>query len=446
MVFIIKENKVKSKFYIHYYLNITVYHIKRGIFMKRISMIVMMSLFVVLFASSATAAETYMNLVLQSYEPYPAEPGSYITLNFKATNIGSKVAPDFTVKFVPKYPFSLDPNEDETKSFGSIDPTDDATFEYKVRIDERSVIGDNELTLDISNDGANWDDKDFDILVKISEAVLSVSDISTAPEQFVPGERSSLDITVENLAGTSLKDVSVKLDLDTETSMTTGTVLSDLPFAPVYSTTEKKVRYLSGGDSQVFSFNLMTYSNAESRLYKIPMTISYTDESGTTYSKTDLVGVVVGAVPKLTTLLEESDIRSAGGSGEVTIKLINKGVTNVKFLNIMIGESEEFDLLAASSESYIGNLDSDDYDTVTFRIATSSDVTDKVTIPLNIEYMDANNKPYTETVDLEMKILSASDLGEKSSNGGATFGVIAVVIVVIGFFVWKRKKNKRRHD
>ncbi len=405
---------------------------------------IVLLLFVVLLTAGVFAADTsFVNIVLQSYDPYPAEPGTYITAKFKASNLGNAVASDFRVEFVPQYPFSLDSTTDALQSFGSLNPGDDVVFEYKIRVDEKAVIGDNTLTLKKTLDGIDWDDHDYNVLVKVSESVLSVAKITTTPEEFIPGETGTLDVSLENLAGTLLKDVSVKLNLETQSSSTTGTVFMDLPFAPVYSTTEKKLRYLEGGDTKIISFNLKTYADAESKLYKIPMTISYTDDSGNSFSKSDLVGVVVGSQPKLTTLIESSDIHSPGESGEILIKFINKGVTNIKFLSAKIKESNEISVLSTMKEAYIGNLDSDDYDSATFRIKVSKEVASRtsVTIPVLVEFMDANNKEYSEAINLELPFLSDSELGIQKKSPIGTIIFVILVVVVLGLIIWKRKKK-----
>jgi hypothetical protein len=343
---------------------------------------------------------------------------------------------------MPEYPFSLDSTTQPTLTFGSLDPSEDVVFEYKVRIDEKAVIGTNTLKLRETLDGVTWSDHDYNVLVKVTESVLSVSEISTTPEQFHPGEISALDITLKNLASTILKDVTVKLNLETETSTTTGATVADLPFVPVYSTTEKKIRYLEGGEEQTISFNLKTYANAESRVYKVPITISYTDESGNTFSRTDLIGVIVGSEPKLTVLVESSQIRSAGSSGEVVIKFVNKGVTNIKFLNVKVEENELVDVLSTTNEVYIGGIDSDDYDTANFRVKIAKSTGSSGSLPLVIDYMDANNKEYSEKIDLPLSFLSDSELGVETKSPVGTIVFVGIAVVVIGFFIWRRKKRK----
>ena len=385
-----------------------------------LTFVLFMSFFVTVHAAPDIAS---LDVVMQNYDPYPAQPGSYITLKFRATNTGGGEAENVEFELMPEYPFSLDPGVNKIQKFGSVDQNDNIVFEYKVRY---------------TNDGWYLTSEEFNILVSITESVLSINSVTTNPETLRPGETSKLILNLANLAGTGLRDISVKLDLETQNI--NGQII-DLPFTPKSSTTEKKMRFLDGNSETEMVFDLLTYPDAESRVYKIPMTVTYTDEAGSTFSTTDLVGVVVGAEPKLDLSIDSARM-SPGISGEVTIRLVNRGVTNLKFLTLELSENDDFEIASTSDSVYIGNLDSDDFDTATFNIRPMEG--QKVlSLPLKLMYSDANNNEYEKDVELELDMSNAQPLQAASGNSGPVI-VVVIVIGILAYLVIRKRRKKRR--
>ena len=67
---------------------------------------------------------------------------------------------------------------------------------------------------------------------------------------------------------------------------------------------------------------------------------------------------------------------------------------DIKFLNVKLDKAEGYKVLSPY-EVYIGNIDSDDYETADFKINVDKASKEKVILPLTIEYNDANNQEYT---------------------------------------------------
>ena len=215
-----------------------------------------------------------------------------------------------------------------------------------------------------------------------------------------------------------------------------------LPFAPVRSATEKKIRSLRPGASYVFSYNILTYPEAESKVYRIPIQLKYRDEANNEYSRTDMIGVIVGKEPDLSIWLESTDIKTSGDTGEVVIRLVNKDVTDIKFLKVTLDEDKDY-TIKTSSEIYIGNIDSDDYETAEFDIYVDPKASKKITLPLTVQYKDSNNNEYTNITNLEIKLLSDEELKAQSNGKSNLFlGIlIVVVVVIIGFIIYRRRKK-----
>jgi hypothetical protein len=397
--------------------------------MKTKSILLLMVMVLALLPSASAAPEIpYLDVVMQSYEPYPAQPGTYITVKIKATNNGQRVASDTIFELLPTYPFSLDPNEEARRSFGALDPGDDVVLEYKVRVDDKAVLGQNKLSLRYAPDGSSWTTEDFNILVRITESILTVDDITTTPEMLLPGKEAEINVALSNLAGTALRDITVKLDLSS----------TELPFAPLLSTSEKKLRYLGAGETDSVIFNLVPFADADSKIYKIPMTISYTGEDGSTVTKSDLMGLRVGAEPKLQASVESLSF----APGEISVRLVNKGVIDLKFLSVKLLENENYRITSTSDEIYIGALNSDDFDSASFDVQITG--SGSITIPVLVEYMDANNNEYSETFELAVD-LKGVQASQPSNSPVGTIVVVLGIVGVVVYIVLMRKKKKQKH-
>ena len=412
-----------------------------GIKMKSKILFLMMVIAIFSFATpnvlGAVSDSARLSIVMQSYEPFPAEPGSYVTLKMRATNSGSRTASNVAFELDPSYPFTLDPNENARRNFGSLLPGQSVVFEYKVRVDANAVIGSNKLRLRFTADGSSWAVEELDILVRSTESVLSVSSVSTNPEIMRPGEVSMVNIDLANLGATALRDISVRLGLDlpAEAAMM-------LPFSPVESTSEKRVRSLDGGSTERLSFNIMTFPNADSRIYRVPITISYLDESGNQITRSDVIGVVVGSEPRVSASVSNVNLNPA--RTELSFRFVNRGTIDLKFFNVKLRESSDFNILSTSNEYYIGRLSSDDFDIANFVISFSPD-TESIRIPLLVEYLDANNREYSEEIYLDLDLASIRQLNSPNGGGGGSTIFILIIVAVVGFFVYKKFKKKKKH-
>jgi len=130
----------------------------------------------------------------------------------------------------------------------------------------------------------------------------------------------------------------------------------------------------------------------------------------------------------------------------VSIRFVNKGVTDIKFLYVKVKESSDIKVLSTPG-SYLGNIDSDDYETADFEINVVEGKEGIAILPLEIEYKDAINRDYVVEKNLEIRIYSEEDLeklGEKEGN--PVIGTIIVIVIVAGLLViyfYMRKRKKR---
>ncbi|MFH1174472.1 MAG: COG1361 S-layer family protein [archaeon] len=402
----------------------------------------LVALFVaVLLMPFAAADYALLSASLMKYEPVPAEPGKYITVYIKLENDGDKAAKDVVMELMPHYPFSIDGSDQVSKNLGTLGSQREYVFDFKLRVAADAVTGDNELRMRFTSDNGIWQENVFTITLQSGDATLGVVGAALQPAIIAPGEKGMLTIRVKNMADDVLKDITIALDLFSSTTATATSVsVLDPPFAPIGLTNEQKIFQLASGNTEEFAFPLQAYTSASPGLYKIPINITYYDNVGTKYTLQQLIGVVVGSEPELSVVVDSTTLRSVPMMGDITLKVINKGLSDVKFLDMRLGESAAYEIMSASNEVYLGNLDSDDYDTATYKLKLLT-AQDLLSLPVSIAYRDANNNPYVLNTTVVAKLYANGD-DTKAPVGLIVF--IVIVLGVIGFFIYRKFRKPRK--
>lgn len=267
-------------------------------------------------------------------------------------------------------------------------------------------------------------------LLKFGPA-LYIRDVHTEPAEIVLGTSAVLKIKLENIGGFTIKDIKIKIDLPVQ-------------FAPIKDITEKKIREIYTGNMEEINFSIIALPDTKLGIYKVNLTITYLDEIGQSYTEPNKISLVVSAVPKIFMKIDSSEIYQGNRIGRVVISVINNGVADLKFLTAELQKSEDYEILTAE-KVHIGELDSDDYETVEFRLKISKGKTE-VNLPLKLDYSDANDKKYSELVEVPLYIRTAREAGVTENKSGWIISAIAVLVLV--YMVYRsffRKKFHKKH-
>jgi hypothetical protein len=379
--------------------------------------------------------------------PDPVEPGGYVEVRFKVENIGAETVENLVFELLPQYPFSLDRGSKAVKMVGDIvyQAGDEAyILYYKLRVDKDAIEGNNPIKVRYSIDsGLTWSSKEFHVRVQTQDAMVSIENVILEPGQIAPGKQAKLTLDIQNNEDTLIKDIRVNLGVLTKIVTSTVTT-SELPITPIGSTNEKMIRNIGAHQSENATFDLIADPDAESTIYKLPITISYIDNVGTNYSKMYYTSIVVGEEPDLTAVIEESEIITSGKTGEVSLRFTNKGASDVKFLYVELLKSENYEILSQPNV-YIGNIDSDDYESAEFNLHVKGTRDKSVQLPLRIEYRDSNNNEFKKDTILNLRLYSGSEAKKyglvPASNPLKSILFLAIVLWGIWFY-YKKKKNK----
>jgi len=267
-------------------------------------------------------------------------------------------------------------------------------------------------------------------------SALTITSVITSPVEVAQGENTNVKIELDNDGDFDLEDVSVSLDL------------TNVPFAPYSSSSEVSFDELREGKTKSADFDLIALNTATAGIYKIPVHISYTDTNDDLRkTKDSLISITVNSKPVLGINVGEN-LLLKNSNNQLTIQIVNKGLSDVKFLEINLKPSAYYDILSQNSV-YIGDIDSDDFDSADFQIFFKSDSPDIVYVSVTINYKDPTNKPYTEDFSVPVNVYTkdkAIELGlMPQSRTGLYVGIVIALIIIFFIYRYFRKRSKRKN-
>jgi hypothetical protein len=246
-----------------------------------------------------------------------------------------------------------------------------------------------------------------------------------------PGEKGVMSIRVENNHNFDVSDVSLSFDF------------SEVPLAPYDGSAEIFIGDLDRDDDVVKNIGIIVSSDAKLGVYKIPVLIRYVDEDNNEYEKSDMVSVIVFSEPRVDVFLESPEF-IVGGVADVSVRVVNKGVGDVRFLSVRLKDSEFYDVY--SDEYYIGDLDSDDFDSAEFKIRLNYPLPREIKVRGEVNFYDAENKFNKKDFEFSVPIYSleeAENLGLINSDGYGWIPIVIVLVVILAL-VYRIRKRRRK--
>jgi hypothetical protein len=269
-------------------------------------------------------------------------------------------------------------------------------------------------------------------------SALTISSVTSNPTEIQPGEKFSLDLKIENNLGEDIENAVISLVLNDKTN--------PVPFAPYQSSSEYTIEEINDEDNEKASFDLIVFSDAISGTYTIPVQVSYKLSDGTQvpFESLGLVSIIINAKPRVDVSLEEG-VLIKGTNGKISIKIINSGLGDAKFLSISSNQISGIKIID-SDKVYIGNIDSNDFDTAEFNVFINADAPSSINLPVELTYTDSRNNQITENRIISIKTYTtkeAIELGLISKNN--TFIIVVVIVgFLVLFLIYRRIKKRNR--
>ena len=392
---------------------------------------------VIVVAAPVSQSKTPRPMVtLLSQEPDPVEPGEIVTLKFKIQNNGTVTEDDVDVELVTAYPFSLYSGKGIV-NIGQLRAgqtgADAVIVEFKVKVDEEAAERDETVDIVLTYGKIKKTFEDFTVSLRTRDVVLDVNAVKTIPELVAPGTEFKLEIVLRNSADSLVRNVNAKLNLSG----------SGIPFAPDQSGSEGYIYQINPKTQKSVSYELIALPNADGGVYKIPLTLTYTDETGSEIEKEDIISLKISSRPELLVAIDSSTLNQEQRFGTVSVRIVNRGLTDIKLLTAALQERDYY-FIISEPQAYVGNIDSDDYETADFDIALQS--YDKIVeMPVKLTYRDATNKEFEEEVALKLKTQSKGlILTIISGIFSVLVTLTAATLAVLGaYWLYSRRKKRR---
>jgi hypothetical protein len=257
------------------------------------------------------------------------------------------------------------------------------------------------------------------------------------PSPAKPGNYMTLYLKAENGGGEEIKDATFKLE-------------ADYPFS--FKPGENATRYFSTLGAQepvLLEYHLFVDKNALSGDYALYLKLCL-DSNCTAFSQTPFtVSVATGGTPKVEVGLEDSSTFSAGTKGTVTVHAVNRGLLDTKFLAMELLSGEQYDIISPA-RIYIGELKSDDIQTAEYTIYVkenaAKNLSETINLPVLVDYSDANDKEYSQTYEVPIKVYLKMDLVKLGLAKGGPSLTQDIVFIIAGIFIayiaYRRYKKK----
>ncbi len=267
-------------------------------------------------------------------------------------------------------------------------------------------------------------------LINLNSALI-IDTVSMTPKEIAPGESAIINIEIENNGEEDIKNIGVSLNLE------------GIPFAPYNSATDYNIEKIKNDDKEYARFEIIALNNAKSGIYKIPVEITYIQDD-LQIVKNSLISIIVNSEPIISVVIEDN-LLLKNKEGEILIKVTNKGLSDTRFLEIEIADSIYYKILGPKT-SYIGDIDSNDFDSAKFKIYFKQNIPDQIDFPVTIHYKDGINNDYVKNFYVPLDIYSrekAIELGLIKKSMVGLYSIILIALVIL-YIIYKKVKNRKR--
>ncbi len=396
-----------------------------------IIIIIMLSVIFYIFTTNVSAAtSSKLKASILRYEPDPAEQGNTFDVWVQLSNRGTKID-NVAIRFVPEYPFSQSEFEDgdgeETDEIdvGTIAAIEDKVVKFSIFVDPNAPNTEKDITFAYRHSGSDeWILLESPILIQTQDSVLIIDDYKVSPNPVIPGQIVNVELVLRNAGRIAVKNIDLELGIE------------ENHFSSIGSGNRKRIPYIQAGESEKISLQLASDTSTEVKIYSIPISLTYSDEKNKEYSSTSKISLQVNAEPEISVTVDETKFAGRKKPGIASVKVVNRGIVDLKYLSVKILESKDYEILSSGNEEYIGNLDSDDFETVDFTVKPK---TKEPKLSLELNFKDPYNENFEQKYEIPLKIITEKDLGKNRSIWPA---LIIILFVVCGVYYWYRKRSK----
>ena len=300
-----------------------------------------------------------------------------------------------------------------TKQLYNIKGQQKVTLEYQLELNKDRKNNEMKRTIDY-----NGLEKPQEILLNMplplqentggKEPKVIIQRYNVEPSKVLAGNYVTLNLFVENTNSLPVNNVSIQLDVPTETSSTGGTVSSGTVFSPVDSSNTFYIDRIEGKETAQKMISMYVDPNATAKTYIVPVNIKYESTDGTKYESSDNVNIPVTQESKIEVI--SSNIPTAGNVGEpmnISMEFVNVGKVNLTNFKVrMEGE------IPGKEENvfYLGTFNAGESNEYTATIIPEVEGT--LSGVVQMSYIDADNQSVSMEIPFSSEIGAAIDYSQ----------------------------------
>ncbi|MEK6844122.1 MAG: hypothetical protein AABX83_01715 [Nanoarchaeota archaeon] len=263
-------------------------------------------------------------------------------------------------------------------------------------------------------------------IIFLISMVSAISIKSLDVDNLTPGSEGKIRVEIENTLQDDVDEVSFNLNL------------VNLPFR-VIGSSEDSIDELNEGEEDDFIFTIKAANDIKPGDYQIPYTISFLDNNQQK-QRSGSIGLTVNGNTELT-LSIQTEKPIVNKQDKVTLKIVNKGFADAKFVSIKI--IPQGLVILSENEAYIGTISSDDFETETFDVIYK---TQNPIMTIVVEYKNFDNTLITENFNLPILAYNeekALELGLITKSNTPLYASI-LIFLILAFIVIRSFRKRAR--
>lgn len=269
-------------------------------------------------------------------------------------------------------------------------------------------------------------------------SALTIKNVVSDPEEIQPGESARISIVLENNFNKDVENVNVILDFSS----------SEIPIAPFQGSSEDSVESIGNNEEETVNFKIIALPEALSGIYKIPVKIEYNfDGENNTIEKETTISVIVNSPPKIKISVEGGLVK--GMENMIILRVVNDGLSEARFASVQI-QQPLTGVVNSPLYEYLGDIDSDDFDSIEIKIFADEDSSSRISLPITINYKDSTNRDFTKNETLILNVYTKEEAARLGliQKPNYTLYVIAgiLIFVYVVYLVRKRIRKKESNE
>ena len=149
------------------------------------------------------------------------------------------------------------------------------------------------------------------------------------------------------------------------------------------------------------------------------------------YTEQELKEIRLTNLPELEIDLTKTELREPGKTGNITLRTINKGEGQAKYVTLQIPESPNYKILSTNN-TYYGNLKPENHQTTELEIYAEQNK-NNITIPAKLTYKTETGETKTTTQKITLELLTEEQIKKYNIKNGDINTIIIIGTIIIAF-------------